>query len=215
MAGAAIIELHEGARRLRAVAPLALELLARPRPRVRVDGGPPREISLRHAEILCLLAAHPNGLTAAQLTFHLYGDAGNCVSTRVEMTRLRRMLGEHLDARPYRLRGRVDVDIAQLERDAAEGAFARALRSYPGELLPESEVPRVRQARDELHGAIQRAALMAELYELWTWIGSEPGREDVDALRAFLRRSEASDPRRAVVLARLRVLERTLALPAL
>ena len=71
---------------------LALPFLGAERPVARLDGRPVR-ISLRHAEMLVLLALHPDGLTADQLAQALYGDAGNPVTVRSEVHRLRAALG--------------------------------------------------------------------------------------------------------------------------
>jgi len=203
----AIKRIARGARPALEPATLSVRFLSRPRPSFQTGWAPPRELSLRHAEILLLLTLHPHGLTAEQLTFHLYGDEGKIVSTRAEICRLRRMLGAHLAARPYRLRGPVETDVEQIERHAAAGEVASVLRAYPGELLPESENPRVRQMRRELHWTVQRAAIDAGVDELWAWLSSSVGREDLDGLRAFLDRAEARDLRRGLAAARLRSLE--------
>ena len=60
-------------------------------------------LSPRHAEILQLLARHPQGRSAAQLAAALFGDARRVVTVRAEMSRLRRHLAGLLDHRPYRL----------------------------------------------------------------------------------------------------------------
>jgi hypothetical protein len=69
-----------------------------PARRVQVGSGPLLAIGLRHAEILVLLAIHPKGLTAEQLALHIYGESGNRVSVRVEMSRLRKLLSGCLAA---------------------------------------------------------------------------------------------------------------------
>jgi hypothetical protein len=64
------------------------------------------------------------------------------------------------------------------------------------------------QAREELEGALRRAALLGGLGTLWGWLQTESGRDDVAALRDFLRDAAPDDPRAPVGLARLRALER-------
>ena len=44
-------------------------------PRARVGREAPVALGLRHAEVLCVLALHPEGLTAEELTPLLYGRA--------------------------------------------------------------------------------------------------------------------------------------------
>jgi hypothetical protein len=178
-----------------------------------IAGGTTVELSLRHAEILTLLALHPEGLTAEQLTLHLYGEAGNRISTRAEMSRLRKLLGTCLAARPYRLLADVDADFARVESALTAGDVMAAFDAFRGPLLPESEAPRVAQARDELEGALRRAA-MASAGGLWRWLQTEPGRDDPGAMDEFLRRAPSTDPHRALVEARLRSLERRWGLTA-
>jgi hypothetical protein len=172
-----------------------------------LDEGAAIELSLRHAEILALLALHPEGLTAEQLTLHLYGEDGNRISARVEMSRLRKLLGACLAARPYRLHASVDADFLLVESSLAAGDVAGAFDAFGGRLLAESDAPRVVQARDELEGALRRAA-MASADGLWRWLQTEPGRDDHAAMDEFLRRAPAGDPRRALIAARRGTLER-------
>jgi hypothetical protein len=47
-----------------------------------------------------LLALHREGLTGEELTLALYGERGNPISTRAEMSRLRRLLGPALAGKP-------------------------------------------------------------------------------------------------------------------
>jgi hypothetical protein len=175
--------------------------------RAQLGSAPPFELSLRHAEILALLALHADGLTAEQLTLHLYGETGNRMSTRAEVSRLRKLLGGCLAAQPYRLLGDVTADFLEAERLLAAGKLPDVVRAYRGALLPESDAPRIRQARDELDGALQRAVLAGPLAFLWAWLQSEPGREDPRALAEFVRRAPANEPRRPLAAARLRVLQ--------
>ncbi|WP_026918170.1 GAF domain-containing protein [Gordonia shandongensis] len=58
--------------------------------------------SPRHLQILDLLVAHRDGLSAAALARLLFGSADSTVTVRAEMSRLRRRLGAVLAAGPYR-----------------------------------------------------------------------------------------------------------------
>jgi hypothetical protein len=194
--------------------PLRLRLLGRGRLEARLGEASALELSLRHAEILVLLALHPDGLTCEQLTLHLYGDHGNRVSTRAEMSRLRKLLGCSVAARPYRLAADVTADFLEVEALLAAGDFDGALAAYRGPLLPASDAPRVVQARDELEGALQRAARRGTAQQLGTWLQTESGREDPPAMAEFVRGAGADDPRRAVIAARLRALHRRWQMPA-
>jgi hypothetical protein len=61
-------------------------------------------LSPRHADIMrALSGAGPAGLTAADLSRHLFGDADHQVTVRAEISRLRRLVGPLVTAAPYRL----------------------------------------------------------------------------------------------------------------
>lgn len=101
-----------------AVGPVVIELdlSAASKPMVWVDGPsgrrrvrPPR----RHAQILALLEAHRDGLSAAQLAAELFDDPTRTVTVRAEMSRLRKTLGGLLDANPYRFAAGVTVVVSR------------------------------------------------------------------------------------------------------
>ncbi|MGV9480084.1 GAF domain-containing protein [Gordonia aichiensis] len=82
------------------------------RPTVRISGATgswTHRPSPRHAEILALLAAHPDGLSAAAMSEHLFGSDDRTVTVRAEMSRLRKSLGGVLSANPYRFAAGVDI----------------------------------------------------------------------------------------------------------
>jgi hypothetical protein len=61
-------------------------------------------LTARHAQILTLLhRAGPTGLTASALSQALYGDDQHLVTTRAEVSRLRRAVGALVATQPYRL----------------------------------------------------------------------------------------------------------------
>jgi hypothetical protein len=100
--------------------------------------GRPLHLSPRHAEILALLAASPDGLSAGELGAALHGAGASSTTVRSEISRLRRQLGPALATRPYRLVAEVDADFLS---PASEG---------DPELLPGSVAPgitRLREAR--------------------------------------------------------------------
>ncbi|NGN69600.1 GAF domain-containing protein [Streptomyces sp. A7024] len=91
------------------------------------------ELSPRHAELLLLLAAHPDGRSAAGLAADLFGDAERTVTVRAEVSRLRRRLGGVLQHRPYRFADGLEVEVAR--------------PADPTELLPHSSAPAVARMR--------------------------------------------------------------------
>ncbi|MDL5160615.1 transcriptional regulator, partial [Actinomycetospora sp. Odt1-22] len=92
---------------------LRLDLAADP-PAAVVEG---REtwrhtLSRRHLQILALLMrAGPSGLDAAAISRALYDDADHLVTVRAELSRLRRVLGNLVVARPYRIAPGVEVEV--------------------------------------------------------------------------------------------------------
>ncbi|MFF3462340.1 GAF domain-containing protein [Streptomyces sp. NPDC001984] len=103
---------------------------------VGVSGGAgswSRELSPRHAELLCLLAVHRSGRSAAGLAGDMFGDPSRTVTVRAEMSRVRRYLGALLEHRPYRFCEDVDVEVL--------------LPDEPRDLLPHSMAPAVTDAR--------------------------------------------------------------------
>lgn len=129
---------------------LTLACLGRTAPIVRIDG---REVTLsqRRAEILTLLALHPAGLTAEQMTRGLYGETASPVTVRAEMHRLRAQLGTGvITRRPYQLAATVDADFLTVRRLLRAGDAPAAITAYRGPLLPGSRSPAIREARRDL-----------------------------------------------------------------
>ncbi|MEV6314359.1 GAF domain-containing protein [Streptomyces sp. NPDC051776] len=92
-----------------------------------------QELSPRHAELLYVLACHPEGRTASQLAGDLFGEPDRQVTVRAELSRVRRTLAGVLDHRPYRFAEGVRVELLT-PRDAAD-------------LLPHSTAPALIAAR--------------------------------------------------------------------
>ncbi|WP_262402865.1 helix-turn-helix domain-containing protein [Actinomadura sp. CNU-125] len=181
---------------------LALTLLGADPPVARLDGRPV-PLSLRHAEILALLALHPQGLSGDRLSWLLYGDEGTPGTVRAEIHRLRDRLGGLVRARPYRLDCAVDADFRTVRRLLDEGDVPAAARLYAGELLPRSDAPAVRAERDELAVLMRRQALDRGGAEaLWAYAQTEPGRGDLEALERLGAVLPPGDPRRAAVTTR-------------
>ncbi|MFI6026649.1 hypothetical protein [Amycolatopsis magusensis] len=134
---------------------LSLQFLGDDYPAATVDG---REvpITLRHAEILTLLALYPGGLSADKLAWQLYGDAGDPVTVRAEIHRLRGQLGpDAVRTRPYRLGAEVDADFLRARNAARRGEVAE----FAVPLLPESESPALREERESLTALVRHVLL--------------------------------------------------------
>lgn len=73
------------------------------------SGGWTHRCSPRHGDILTFLARHRPGVTAAQMSTHLFGVDDRAVTVRAEMSRLRKRFGGLLMAGPYRFADGVEV----------------------------------------------------------------------------------------------------------
>jgi transcriptional regulator of acetoin/glycerol metabolism len=143
--------------------------------------------SPRHSELLLILAAEPQGLSAEQVAVHLDERPLDPVTVRAELSRLRRVVGlERIQSRPYRLAGTVTTDAARVRRLLDKGAHRAALHAYSGPILPRSQAPAVVRMRRELHAEVRDALLRHPDPELLAgWTSSPTGRDDLDAWRVL------------------------------
>jgi transcriptional regulator of acetoin/glycerol metabolism len=190
-----------------------LAVLGRERSRLTLADGPV-ELSLRHSELLLLLAEAAvagEGRTAARLAAECYPGSAAVVTVRAELSRLRSLVGPELVAsRPYRLLGRLDTDLDQVRRLLARGAVGSALERYPGALLPGSRAPGVVVARERLSALLRQAVLRSRRPELLLRYAQLPEvRDDAAVWQACLEWLPASSPRRAAAAAHLLRLRRS------
>jgi hypothetical protein len=192
---------------------LKLGLLGRDRAHVELHG---RETDLRPrlAEVLALLCARPHGYTAEALCADLYGDRGNPGSVRVEISRLRKLLGPWIDTERYRLTCDVETDVRRIEGLLTAGRVRDAAEHYAGPLLPTSEAPGVVREREHLDAWLRHAVMTADDAEaLWAWVQTPGGDDDLPAWKRLLGRLQFHDPRRARCAARVGELRRAAATP--
>jgi hypothetical protein len=180
---------------------LKLGLLGRDRARLEIHGGE-AELRPRLAEILALLCAKPNGYTADALCADLHGDGGSPGSVRVEVSRLRKLLGPWIDTERYRLTCDVETDVRHVEGLLAAGRARDAAEYYPGPLLPSSEAPGIVRERARLDGWLRQAVMTSDDHEaLWAWVQTPTGNDDLPAWKRFLSHLPFHDPRRPRVAA--------------
>lgn len=170
------------------------------------------EVSGRHAEILLMLATHRQGLTAERLAELIYGHPDARLTLRAEMVRLRRMLHDRAralipESRPYRLKVSVDSDAQRLLSLLDRGAHRVALAAYRGDVLPDSDAPGVEELRVTVRTAL-REAIMAEgsLDVLLSFVDTDLGSDDLEALQLCLTLLPARSPKRAGIVARIEAL---------
>jgi hypothetical protein len=149
-------------------------------------------------------------VSADVLCAELYGDAGHPASIRVEMSRLRKLLGGSVEPEGYRLTCDVDTDVLRLRALLERNAVREAAEAYPGPLLPDSSAPGVERARDELDGWLRQAVITSDDADaLWAWARSPSGEYDLLAWRRLLAALDYTDPRRSRAVARTAALRRS------
>jgi hypothetical protein len=192
---------------------LKLALLGRDRARLRMHGTE-TELRPRLAEILALLCANPHGYTAERLCADLHGDGGNPGSVRVEVSRLRKLLGPWIDMERYRLTCDVETDARHVEGLLSSGRVREAAERYPGPLLPSSEAPGVVREREHLDHWLRQAVMTSDDPDaLWAWVHTPTGEDDLPAWKRLLGRLPFHDPRRPRCSARVGELRLAVAAP--
>lgn len=170
-------------------------------------------LSQRHTELLVLLAGHRPGMSAEDLALALYGESGKPQTVRIEMFRLRKLLGPVIETHPYRLTLPVEADFLTIQQLLRAGRPRDAAQRYRAPLLPHSEAPGIVDARDMLDAWMRRAVMAAEDTEtLWAWLQSSSGEDDQPAWKRFLADLDYRDPRRTLAASRLAQLRESLAI---
>lgn len=172
-------------------------------------------LSLRHAEILTLLASSPAGCSALQLVHGLFGEpaphqvAARLTTVRAEMSRLRKFLARlesplTITSQPYRLDTAVTTDFNTAMAALHRGDLSTALHQAPTELLPASDAPGIRELRSHFNAVLREAVLAdATADQLWTYLSRPQATHDVEAWTLALQLLAPHSPRRALVLATL------------
>jgi hypothetical protein len=211
--GAFIVRSVESTRAASLRTRVRLRLLGRDRAMIELDG---RRVTIspRLTEVLALLASRPTGMTTEELAADLYGDAGQPVAARVEVHRLRKVLGGAIETDPYRLAIEFGSDIAQIGGLLERGAICEAAARYEGPLLPHSEAPGIVRDREALEAWLRNAVMTADDVEaLWAWVQCPSGRDDLPAWKRLLAELDFSDPRRSLAVARIGSLRAAYAVP--
>lgn len=190
----------------------SLQLLGRDQALLSIEGKTVA-LSARHSEILALLSAHPDGLSADELSVLLYPGDGSTMTLRAEMVRLRKVLqqlnpGAVPESRPYKLTMDLVPDSGQVLSCLQRGAHRIALEIYRGALLPKSEAPGVIDLRDRVSSLMREAVLTDGSAETLLKYAELPeARDDVGVRLAALKLLPQRSPKRAAVVADLERLE--------
>jgi GAF domain len=191
-----------------------LEALNRAAGVLHLDGERVR-LGRRLTEILILLHSRPEGLNGEQLADALYDGRANPTTVRVELNRLRRVVGDLVQSRPYRLTARIDADFddvtAALVRDDVAGAVA----AYAGPLLPNSEARAVVELRHRLDTRLRNAVLVSDDWDaLDGWVAGS-GIDDLDVWERLVSLLPAGSARQGHAVTQLNRLRAEYGLPAL
>ena len=166
-------------------------------------GGTRINLRLRHAELLTLLCANPAGLTSEELSVGVYGDPLRAGSIRVEISRLRKLLGDCIETERYRLRPGVASDVAQVVGLLHRGEVREAAARYPGPLLARSAAPGVVREREALDGWVRQSVMSSgDTEALWEWVQSDSGSDDLPAWQRLISNLPFQDPRRSLAASR-------------
>jgi hypothetical protein len=183
--------------------PLHLSLLGRDGAEAEL-AGEIVPLRMRHAEILTLLCANPQGMSSEELSEGVYGDPLRSGGIRVEISRLRKLLGDCIETEQYRLRPGVVSDVAQVCGLLRRGEVREAADRYPGPLLPRSSAPGVAREREAIEGWLRQSVMSAGDQEaLWAWLQTTSGARDVAAWRRLLANLPFADPRRSLAASRI------------
>jgi hypothetical protein len=186
-------------------AAVSLDLLGE-HPAVLTADGHRVPLSLRRAEILALLESRDRGWTADELAYVVHGETGSAAAIRIEMHRIRQILGDALQSTPYRLAPslRGTSDATRVLQLVLQGHVSAALAAYTAPFLARSTARAIEPLRAELTsavGASVRASGDAEL--LRRWCATEMGCDDRAAIQALGRLAGPADAAYVSSLARL------------
>lgn len=179
-------------------------------------GGRTMALSLRHSEMLTVLATAPGGLSGEELAELVYPQSVTASTLRAEMNRLRATVGEEvLASRPYRLTVDVAADWHAVRASLAAADVQTAMRRYVGPLLPASEAPAVRALRAGLQDELRAAVLgTARVDVLAAWTRTSWGADDYAAWIAQRDLLPGTSPLATLVHAQVARLDREMGVPS-
>lgn len=171
-------------------------------------------LSLRHSELLLLLALSDDGLTTAELALGLSEEEQASVTIRAEVSRLRQVLGPiELRSRPYRLAQPIRTDVMDVLEEVGADRLRRAVAAYRGPVLPASTAPGVEDLRDSVHRRLRSALLASDDVDaLLSFADTPHGRDDLDVWLRVLEVLPSSSPRHAEVVGQIDRLDTELSL---
>ncbi|HEY3000895.1 MAG TPA: GAF domain-containing protein, partial [Kribbellaceae bacterium] len=188
-------------------APMRLTALGRDCAVLEIDGST-HSLSRKHSEIVVALALAGEGASGGRLAVELSEHDIPLVRLRVEMSRLRALLGSDIvGSRPYGLRRPMRADFFDLRDLLAAGRVRTAISSYAGPLLPSSDAPVIAEFRALLEQQLRGAVLgSGDSAMLRRWVDAPWGADDAQAWRALADSLPGGSARRAAAAGRARAL---------
>ena len=172
-------------------------------------GATTTRLSLRHSEMLLVLAESEEGLSAAELAIALTEEEQAGVTMRAEVSRLRGLLGPvELASRPYRLPQGLNTDLELVRQAVRSGRLRQAVAAYRGPALPRSTAPAVIDVREDLHSQLRSAVLVStDPDTVLSFADTDFGRDDYAVWSHALAVLPPHSPRRGHVEQRVRDLD--------
>ena len=137
----------------------------------------------------------------------LYGEPGHTGVVRVEISRLRKLLGDVIESEHYRLRPGVTSDVGEVCGLLHRGQVREAAARYEGSMLPHSRAPGVVREREALDDWMRRSVLSSGDREaMWSWLQTSAGANDLTCWARLLADLPFHDPRRSLAATRVSAL---------
>jgi len=171
--------------------------------RALLDGAP-LELRLSYAEMLALLALHPNGLSLGELAAR-YRDSVSLSTVKSTLSRLRGIVP--LASKPYRIAVEWSADFVRLVELVRSGMVAQAVELYQGPLLPGSASPGIEEHRAVVEETLRAAVLDQGDGPLVFNLAERLG-DDLEVWEAARDRLLPGDSRRIIAEAQARRLQR-------
>jgi len=162
-------------------------------------------VTSRQAEILALLASHPEGVSGEELLLLAYGEAGKMSTLKATLSRLRQHIP--INSQPYRLADRYWADFVQTETLLKEGRLGEALDLYVGPLLPAATMPGVIAVREQLDEMLKQSVLASGNADA-TYTLAERLKEDLELWERAADLLAPGDPRRPLAVATVENIKR-------
>lgn len=156
-------------------------------------------------EIVSVLAIRQQPVTLEVLMSDLYGDEGNKSTLKAALSKLRKLIP--ISAHPYSLSVSYQSDYQQVLSHIKNRNLTAAAKLYRGPLLPFSDAPFIREARDILESSLRNAALGSNDPDILLTL-AEHFKGDLQLMEAACQALGKEDPRAHIVQARVEHIRR-------